>query len=159
MNTASCRSTIIFIDGERGILRYRGYPIEQVAEQSTYLEAAYLLINGELPTGPELEAWRWEVTHHTWIHENLKKFLDGFHHDAHPMAMLVSGAAALSTFHPDDKGGTDGKARRLQVVRLIAKMPTLAAFAYRHSLGMPYAYPDNELSYAGNFLNMFQLRY
>jgi len=151
MNTASCTSTITFIDGDRGILRYRGYPIEQLAEQSSYLETAYLLVHGELPTGAELEAWRWEITHHTWIHENLKKFLDGFHHDAHPMAMLVSAVAALSTFYPEAKQPGDG---RLQMVRLIAKMPTLAAFAYRHSLGMPYAYPDNDLSYAGNFLNM-----
>ncbi len=154
MNTASCRSTITFIDGDRGILRYRGYPIEQLAEQATYLETAYLLIHGELPTGPELDAWRWEITHHTWIHENLKKFLDSFHHDAHPMGMLVSAVAALSTFYPDAKNATDAETRRLQVVRLIAKMPTLAAFAYRHSLGMPYAYPDNDLSYTGNFLNM-----
>jgi citrate synthase len=154
MNTASCKSTVTFIDGDRGILRYRGYPIEQLAEQSSYLETAYLLIHGELPGGSELDAWRWEITHHTWIHENLKKFLDGFHHDAHPMAMLVSAVAALSTFYPDAKHASDGEARRLQIVRLIAKMPTLAAFAYRHSLGMPYAYPDNDLSYAGNFLNM-----
>ncbi len=154
LNTASCRSAITFIDGERGILRYRGYPIEQLAEQSNYLEVAYLLIHGELPTGPELDSWRWEITHHTWIHENLKKFLDGFHHDAHPMAMLVSAVAALSTFYPEAKAAADGETRRLQVIRLIAKMPTLAAFAYRHSLGMPYAYPDNDLSYTGNFLNM-----
>ena len=151
MNTASCTSAITFIDGDRGILRYRGYPIEQLAEQSSYLETAYLLVHGELPTGTELDAWRWEITHHTWIHENLKKFLDGFHHDAHPMAMLVSAVAALSTFYPEAKQPGDG---HLQMVRLIAKMPTLAAFAYRHSLGMPYAYPDNDLSYAGNFLNM-----
>ncbi|MBI4010670.1 MAG: citrate synthase [Candidatus Rokubacteria bacterium] len=154
MNTASCRSTITFIDGDKGILRYRGYPIEQLAEQSSYLETAYLLINGELPTGSELDAWRWEITHHTWVHESLKKFLDGFHYDAHAMAMLVSAVAALSTFYPDAKNSTDAEARHLQVVRLIAKMPTLAAFAYRHSLGMPYAYPDNDLSYPGNFLNM-----
>jgi citrate synthase len=158
MNTASCRSTITYIDGDRGILRYRGYPIEQLAEQASYLEIAYLLIHGELPTAAELEAWRWDVTHHTWIHENLKKFLDGFHHDAHPMAMLVSAVAALSTFYPDAKQATDAEVRRLQVVRLIAKMPTLAAFAYRHSLGMPYAYPDNDLSYSGNFLNMLWKR-
>ena len=154
MNTASCKSTITYIDGDRGILRYRGYPIEQLAEQSTYLETAYLVLHGELPTGPQLDAWRYEVTHHTWIHESLKKFLDGFHHDAHPMAMLVSAVAALSTFYPEAKNGADADTRRLQVVRLIAKMPTLAAFTYRHSLGMPYAYPDNDLSYAGNFLNM-----
>src|SRR5437867_1520439 len=148
------KSGITFIDGERGVLRYRGCPIEQLAEQSTYLETAYLLIHGELPTGPELDAWRWEITHHTWVHENLKKFLDGFHHDAHPMGMLVSATAALSTFYPEAKDGADPEARRLQVVRLIAKMPTLAAFTYRHSLGLPYAYPDNDLSYTGNFLNM-----
>ncbi len=154
MNTASCRSTITFIDGEKGILRYRGYPIEQLAEQSTYLETAYLLLHGELPTARQLADWTWQITHHTWIHENLKKFMDGFHHDAHPMGMLVSSVAALSTFYPEAKNGTDAETRRLQIVRLIAKMPTLAAFAYRHSLGMPYAYPDNDLSYTGNFLNM-----
>ena len=154
MNTASCRSTITYIDGDRGILEYRGYPIEQLAEQSSYLEVAYLLIHGQLPTESQLAKWRWEITHHTWIHENLKKFLDTFHHDAHPMAMLVSAVAALSTFYPEAKNGTDADVRQLQVVRLIAKMPTLAAFAYRHGLGMPYAYPDNDLSYAGNFLNM-----
>jgi citrate synthase len=154
MNTASCRSAITFIDGDRGILRYRGHPIEQLAERSTYLEVAYLLLNGELPAAAALEAWRWEVTHHTWIHENLKKFLDGFHHDAHPMAMLVSAVAALSTFYPEAKQHADTELRHLQVVRLIAKMPTLAAFAFRHSLGMPYAYPDNDLSYIGNFLSM-----
>jgi citrate synthase len=154
MNTASCRSTITYIDGDRGILEYRGYPIEQLAEQSSYLEVAYLLIHGQLPTGSQLAEWRWEITHHTWIHENLKKFLDTFHHDAHPMAMLVSAVAALSTFYPEAKNGADAEVRHLQAVRLIAKMPTLAAFAYRHGLGMPYAYPDNDLSYAGNFLNM-----
>jgi citrate synthase len=154
MNTASCKSTITFIDGDRGILRYRGYPIEQLAEHASYLETAYLLLRGELPTRSELDAWQWEITHHTWIHENLKKFLDGFHHDAHPMAMLVSAVAALSTFYPGAKDMSTAENRDLQVVRLIAKMPTLAAFAYRHSLGMPYAYPDNDLSYAGNFLNM-----
>jgi citrate synthase len=154
MNTASCKSTITFIDGDRGKLQYRGYPIEQLAEESSYLETAYLLLHGELPTTAELEAWRWEITHHTWIHENLKKVLDGFHYDAHPMAMLVSAVAALSTFYPEAKQATDAEVRRLQVVRLIAKMPTLAAFAYRHSLGMPYNYPDNDLSYPGNFLNL-----
>ncbi|MFQ5829855.1 MAG: citrate synthase [Candidatus Methylomirabilia bacterium] len=154
MNTASCKSAITFIDGDRGILQYRGYPIEQLAERSTYLEVAYLVIHGELPTSAQLEDWTWQITHHTWIHENLKKFLDGFHYDAHPMARLVSAAAALSTFYPEAKRGSDAEIRHLQVVRLIAKMPTLAAFAYRHSLGMPYAYPDNDLSYPGNFLNM-----
>ena len=154
MNTASCKSTITFIDGDKGILHYRGYPIEQLAEQSTYLEVAYLLLHGELPTADQLSDWAWKITHHTWIHENLKKFMDGFHHDAHPMGMLVSVVAALSPFYPEAKNGTDQETRQLQIVRLIAKMPTLAAFTYRHSLGMPYAYPDNDLSYTGNFLNM-----
>ncbi len=153
-NTASTISRITEIDGDRGILRYRGYPIEELAERSTYLEVAYLLLNGSLPTLAEMDAWVWEVTHHTWVHENVKKFMDGFHHDAHPMGMLVSTVAALSTFYPEAKDGVDLANRKLQIVRLIAKMPTMAAFAYRHSLGMPYAYPDNELSYTGNFLNM-----
>jgi len=153
-NTASCRSAITHIDGERGILRYRGYPIEQLAEQSTYLETAYLILYGELPTRQQLEEWTWEITHHTMIHESIKKFLDGFHHDAHPMGMLVGTVGALSTFYPDAKDIRNRETRRKQVVRLIAKMPTLAAFAYRHSLGRPYAYPDNDLSYTGNFLNM-----
>jgi citrate synthase len=154
VNTASTISRITEIDGDRGILRYRGYPIEELAERSSYLETAYLLIHGELPTVDELDAWVYEITHHTWVHENVKKFMDGFHHDAHPMGMLVSTVAALSTFYPEAKDGTDPATRRLQMVRLVAKMPTLAAFAYRHSLGMPYAYPDNTLSYTGNFLNM-----
>ena len=153
-NTASCRSTITFIDGDRGILSYRGYPIEQLAERSTYLETAYLILNGELPTQSQLDAWVLEVTHHTMIHESVKKFLDGFHYDAHPMGILVGTVAALSTFYPDAKNIQDPVCRRKQVIRLIAKMPTLAAFAYRHSLGRPYAYPDNDLSYTGNFLNM-----
>ena len=153
-NTASCRSTITHIDGERGILRYRGYPIEQLAESSTYLETAYLILYGELPTRQQLEEWTWEITHHTMIHESIKKFLDGFHHDAHPMGMLVGTVGALSTFYPDAQDINDKTTRRKQVVRLIAKMPTLAAFAFRHSLGRPYAYPDNDLSYTGNFLNM-----
>ncbi|MDQ7842338.1 MAG: citrate synthase [Armatimonadota bacterium] len=153
-NTASCRSAITHIDGERGILRYRGYPIEQLAESSTYLETAYLILYGELPTRQQLEEWTWEITHHTMIHESIKKFLDGFHYDAHPMGMLVGTVGALSTFYPDAKNIRDKAVRRKQVVRLIAKMPTLAAFAYRHSLGRPYVYPDNDLSYTGNFLNM-----
>src|SRR3990172_6259087 len=153
-NTASCRSSIPHIDGEAGILRYRGYPIEQLAESSTYLETAYLVLHGELPTRAQLDAWTWEVTHHTWIHESIKKFLDGFHYDAHPMGMLVGTVGALSTFYPDAKDIKAGAVRAKQVVRLIAKMPTLAAFAFRHSLGQPYVYPDNDLSYAGNFLNM-----
>jgi citrate synthase len=154
MNTASTVSRITEIDGDRGILRYRGYPIEELAERSNYLEVAYLLLHGELPTLDQMDRWVWEITHHTWIHENVKKFMDGFHHDAHPMGMLVSTVAALSTFYPEARDGTDAESRKLQVVRLIAKMPTLAAFAYRHSLGLPYAYPDNSLTYTGNFLNM-----
>jgi citrate synthase len=154
MNTAACRSAITFIDGDQGILRYRGYPIDQLAEKSTFLETAYLLLNGELPTAAELDAWVYQVTHHTIIHENIKKFIDGFHHDAHPMGMFVSAVAALSTFYPQAKQISDEKSRNNQIVRLIAKTPTLAAFAHRHSVGMPYAYPDNDLSYTGNFLNM-----
>ncbi|MBI4593589.1 MAG: citrate synthase [Candidatus Rokubacteria bacterium] len=154
MNTASTRSAITFIDGDHGILWYRGYPIEQLAETSTFLEVAYLFIHGELPTAPQLETWTWQVTHHTWVHENLKKFMDGFHPDAHPMSMLISSVAALSTFYPDAKVNRDPGHRELQIYRLIAKVPTLAAFAYRHSLGQPYVYPDNDLTYAGNFLNM-----
>jgi citrate synthase len=154
MNTASTRSTITFIDGDKGLLWYRGYPIEQLAEQTTFLEVAYLLIRGELPTRKALDEWTWQVTHHTWVHENLKKFMDGFHHDAHTMSMLISSVAALSTFYPDAKVNHDAGHRELQLFRLIAKMPTLAAYAYRHRLGQPYAYPDNDLSYPGNFLNM-----
>jgi citrate synthase len=154
VNTASCQSQVTFIDGDQGILRYRGYPIEQLAEKSTYLETAYLILYGELPTKSQLEDWSFNVIHHTLLHENVKKFIDGFHHDAHPMGMLVSTVAALSTFYPDAKNIHDKSCRRLQTYRLIGKMPTLAAFAYRHSCGLPYAYPDNELSYTGNFLNM-----
>jgi citrate synthase len=154
MNTAACRSAITFIDGDKGILRYRGYPIEQLAERSTFLETSYLLLDGELPSAVELDAWVYQVTHHTIIHENIKKFIDGFHHDAHPMGMFVSAVAALSTFYPDAKRIFDEQSRNTQIVRLIAKTPTLAAFAHRHSVGMPYAYPDNDLSYTGNFLNM-----
>jgi len=153
MNTASTTSRITEIDGDRGILRYRGYPIEELAERSNYLEVAYLLLHGELPTLGQMDEWVYQITHHTWIHENIKKFMDGFHYDAHPMGMLVSTVGALSTFYPEARE-SDPETRRLQIVRLIAKMPTLAAFAFRHSLGMPYAYPDNGLSYVGNFLNM-----
>jgi citrate synthase len=153
-NTALCKSKVTFIDGDAGILRYRGYPIEELAERSTYLETAYLILFGELPTRKQLEDWTYHVTHHTFIHESIKKFLDGFHYDAHPMGMLISTIAALSTFYPDARHIFDAESRRKQTYRLIGKMPTLAAFAYRHSLGMPYAYPDNELSYPGNFLNM-----
>jgi citrate synthase len=154
MNTASCKSRVTFIDGDRGILRYRGYPIEQLAERSNYLEVAYLILHGELPTAAELRDWTWHITHHTFIHENIKKFIDGFHYDAHPMGMLVSAVGALSTFYTEAKDIFNAELRSKQIFRLIAKMPTLAAFAYRHSIGMPYNYPDNELSYTGNFLNM-----
>jgi len=153
-NTASCISRITYIDGDRGILRYRGYPIEQLAEKSTYLETAYLLLNGELPSAAQLKDWQSHVTRHTFIHESIKKFLDGFHYDAHPMGMLISTIAGLSTFYPDAKHIFDPESRKKQTYRLIGKMPTLAAFAYRHTLGMPYVYPDNDLSYTGNFLNM-----
>ena len=154
MNTSSCQSKITFIDGEKGILRYRGYPIEELAEKSTYLETAYLVLHGELPSKAELDGWVHDISYHTNIHENIKKFMDGFHHDAHTMGMLVSTVAALSTFYPDAGNIFDAELRRQQTYRLIGKMPTLAAFAYRHRLGMPYAYPDNDLSYTGNFLNM-----
>ena len=153
-NTASCRSEITFIDGAAGILEYRGYPIEQLAENSNFLEVAYLLVHGELPTTDQYEDWVYEITHHTFIHENIKKFIDGFHHDAHPMGILVSTVGALSTFYPEAKDHTDADVRHQQIVRLIAKFPTLAAFAYRHSIGMRFAYPDNDLSFSGNFLNM-----
>jgi citrate synthase len=153
-NTASCRSTITYIDGDEGILRYRGYPVEQLAEHSDFLEVSWLLLKGELPTAAEYARWKHDITHHTFIHENVKKFIDGFHHDAHPMGILVSTVAALSTFYPEAKGLKDSEMRALQIVRLIAKFPTLAAFAFRHSIGMRFAYPDNDLSFAGNFLNM-----
>jgi len=163
MNTAMCRSAVTYIDGDRGILQYRGYPIEQLADRSTFLEVAYLLLNGELPTQDELDTWKSQVTHHTFVHENVKKFIDGFHHDAHPMGILCSTVAALSTFYPEAKSIRDDAIRGEEIVRLIAKMPTMAAFAYRHAVGLPYAYPDNDLSYAGNFLNMMwkttELRY
>ena len=154
MNTAACKSKITFIDGDKGILRYRGYPIEQLAEKCTYLEVAYLLIHGELPTKAQLEDWTNNITTHTFVHESMKKFMDGFHYDAHPMGMFVSSVAALSTFYPSAKKIDDPNERMLTVYRLIGKVPTLAAFAYRHSMGMPYVHPDNELSYAANFLNM-----
>jgi len=154
MNTGSTRSALTFIDGDKGILWYRGYPIEQLAEHSTFLEVAYLLIRGELPTAKALDEWTWQITHHTWVHENVKKFMDGFHHDAHPMGMFISTVAALSTFYPDAKVNHDHGHRDLQIYRLIAKVPTIAAFAYRHILGQPYAYPDNDLTYVGNFLSM-----
>jgi citrate synthase len=154
MNTASCMSRITYIDGDQGILNYRGYPIEQLAEKSTFLETAYLLLFGDLPAKQQLEDWKYHITHHTIIHRNIEKFIDGFHYDAHPMGMLLSTVAAMSTFYPDATNITDLELRTLQTYRLIAKMPTLAAFAYRHSIGMPFAYPDNDLEYTGNFLNM-----
>jgi citrate synthase len=154
MNTASCRSAITFIDGEKGILRYRGYPIEELARHSSFLDVAYLLLEGELPGKEDSASWSYEISHHTYAHENVKKFIDGFHHDAHPMGILVSTVAALSTFYPEARHVHDQGVQRKQIVRLIAKMPTLAAFAYRHAQGLPYAYPDDDLSYAGNFLNM-----
>ena len=153
-NTASCKSRITFIDGDKGILNYRGYPIEQLAERSNYLETAYLILHGELPSKPEYDAWVHNITHHTIVHENVKELMGSFRYDAHPMGMLMSTVAALSTFYPGARSVHEPQARRDQIFRLIAKMPTLAAFAYRHSVGMPFAYPDNDLSYCGNFLNM-----
>ncbi len=163
MNTASCRSAITFLDGERGVLEYRGYPIEQLAEKSTYLEVAYLLIFGELPTADELEEWRHKITIHTFVHENIKRFMQGFRHDAHPMGMLLGSVGAMSTFYPDANQIGDRANREIQTIRLIAKMPTLAAFSYRHGLGQPYVYPVNDLGYCGNLLSMLykmtELRY
>jgi len=154
MNTASCRSRITFIDGDRGILRYRGYPIEQLAERSTYLETAYLILKGELPLKRQHDAWVHAITYHTFVHENVKELMAGFRYDAHPMGMLASTVAALSTFYPDAKEIHDPGVRDKQVHRLIAKIPTLAAFAYRHARGLPYVYPDNQLGYCANFLRM-----
>jgi citrate synthase len=154
MNTASCKSTITYIDGDKGILMYRGYPIEQLAEKCSYLDVAYLLVYGELPNKTQLEEWAAHITTHTFVHENIKKLMDGFHHDAHPMGMFVSTIGALSTFYPTAKRINDAAERTLTIYRLIGKVPTLAAFAYRHSMGMPYVHPDNEMSYAGNFLSM-----
>ncbi|MFC7625140.1 citrate synthase [Microlunatus sp. GCM10028923] len=154
VNTSSCRSAITYIDGEAGILEYRGYPIEQLAESSTYLEVAYLLLNGELPTTDQLAEWTHEVTYHTFVHENLKQFIQGFRYDAHPMAMLMAGVSALSTFYPEAVQIDDAENRQLQITRMIAKMPTLGAFAFRHQQGKPYIYPDNGLSYTANFLAM-----
>jgi citrate synthase len=153
-NTAACQSAITFIDGDQGILRYRGYPIEQLAENCTFLEVAYLLLFGELPKPSELADWESQVKKHTMVHENVKKFMDGFHHDAHPMGMLVSTVAALSTFYPSARHIKDRRERMLEVLRLVGKMPTIAAYCYRHSLGLPYIHPDNTLSYAENFMNM-----
>ncbi|MGH2905625.1 MAG: citrate synthase [Solirubrobacterales bacterium] len=154
LNTASCRSAITYIDGDKGILQHRGYTIEDLCEHSSYLEVAYLLIHGELPTEDQLQTWIHEITMHTFVHESLKTFVQGFRYDAHPMGMLLATVGALSTFYPDAKHIDDPEERRMAAIRLIAKMPTLAAFAYRHSMGMPYVYPDNDLDYAGNFLGM-----
>src|SRR5580765_7057278 len=154
MNTSSCKSRITFIDGDKGILEYRGYPIDELAEKSTYLEVAYLLLYGELPNEKQLADWTWEITHHTFINESIKKVMDGFHYNAHPMGVLIATLGALGTFYPDAKDIFNQDSRRKQIYRLIAKVPTIAAFAYRHRVGMPYAYPDNDLSYEGNFLNM-----
>jgi citrate synthase len=153
-NTASCRSSITFIDGEAGVLQHRGYPIEQLCEHSTYLEVAYLLIKGALPTRSQLEQWVHEITMHTFVHENVKGFMQGFRYDANPMGMLVASVGALSTFYPDANQIRDEQVRHIQITRLLAKMPTLAAFAFRHAAGQPYVYPDNDLAYAGNFLSM-----
>ena len=153
-NTASCRSRITFIDGDKGILRYRGYPIEELAEKSNYLEVAYLIVKGELPDREHYERWENNIKIHTMVHENIKKFMEGYRYDAHPMGMLLGTVGALSTFYPDANDIHDLESRRLQTRRLIGKMPTLAAFAYRHTKGLPYVYPDNELSYTGNLLSM-----
>ncbi len=154
MNTAVCRSAITYIDGDKGILLYRGYPIEQLAEESTYLETTYLILNGELPSAAALQEWERQITMHTMVHENIKKFMEGFTYDAHPMGVFVSTVAAMSTFYRDGKQIFDTERRKLQILRLIAKTPTFAAYAYRHSIGRPYVYPDNDLSFTGNFLNM-----
>jgi citrate synthase len=153
-NTASCRSAITYIDGDAGILQHRGYPIEQLCEHSSYLEVAYLIINGALPTSAQLDAWVHEITIHTFVHENVKDFMQGFRYDANPMGMLVASVGALSTFYPDAHRVHDGDVRAIEIIRLLAKMPTLAAFAFRHNMGQPYVYPDNDLDYAGNFLSM-----
>ena len=154
MNTSSCQSSITFIDGDKGILRYRGYPIEQLAGNCSYLEVAYLLLHGDLPTEAELQGWVKDITYHTMLHENSKKLMESFHHDAHPMAMLISTLAALSTIYPESRNVHDAEVRKLAIRRLIAKAPTIAAYAYRHGLGLPYVYPDNDLSYTENFMNM-----
>ena len=154
MNTAACKSNITYIDGEKGILRYRGYPVEQLAEKGNFLETAYLILYGDLPTKSQYEKWVHNITYHTMIHENIKKLMDGFHYDAHPMGMFISTAAALSTFYQDAKNIQSAESRRKQTYRLIGKMPTIAAFAYRHSVGRPYVYPDNSLSYTANFMSM-----
>ncbi|MBB3088832.1 citrate synthase [Nocardioides albus] len=154
VNTASCRSSVTYIDGDKGVLEYRGYPIEQLAEKSSFLEVSYLLVHGALPTKEEYDAWVHEITFHTFVHENIKEFMQGFRYDAHPMGMLMASVGAMSTFYPDAANISDPDNRRLQIIRLIAKMPTLGAWAFRHAQGKPYVYPDNDLSYTGNFLSM-----
>ena len=154
VNTASCRSSVTYIDGEKGILEYRGYPIEQLAEKSTFLEVAYLLVHGVLPTKAEYDAWVHEITYHTFVHENVKEFMQGFRYDAHPMGMLMASVGALSTFYPDARNIQDADNRHMQIVRMIAKMPTLGAWSFRHAQGKPYVYPDNDLGYTANFLSM-----
>jgi len=156
LNTANCRSAITFIDGDKGILEYRGYPIEQLAEKSSYLEVAYLLLNGELPSRKQLDEFVHTVTHHTYVHENIKEYLDGFRYDAHPMSMLAATVSALSSFYPEAKNIKDAQNRRIQQIRMVAKMPTIAAFSFRHSMGLPYVYPNNDLSFVGNFLAMIK---
>ena len=162
-NTASTKSTITFIDGDKGILRYRGYPIEQLAEKANFLEVAYLILNGELPNQSDYDKWEYDVLHHTFLHENLKNLMQAFRYDAHPMGMFISSVAALSTFYPEANQVLDPEVRYKQIVRLVAKVPTIAAFSYRNTRGLPYVYPDNDLSYAGNFLrmldNMTQVKY
>lgn len=154
MNTASTKSTITYIDGDKGILRYRGYPIEQLAEKSNYLEVAYLILFGELPTKEQYDQWEYDILHHTFVHENIKRLMQAFRHDAHPMGMFIATVAAMSTFYPEGRDIKNEDTRMKQIQRLIAKVPTVAAFSYRHSRGLPYVYPDNDLSYTGNFLNM-----
>ncbi|MDX6307796.1 MAG: citrate synthase [Nocardioidaceae bacterium] len=154
VNTASCRSSVTFIDGEKGVLEYRGYPIEQLAAKSTYLEVAYLLVHGELPTKHQYESWEHQITFHTFVHENIKSFMEGFRYDAHPMGMLLASVGALSTFYPESRNIADPNVREMQIIRMIAKMPTLGAWAFRHAQGKPYVYPDNDLGYCANFLAM-----
>jgi citrate synthase len=154
VNTASCRSAVTYIDGDKGILEYRGYPIEQLAEKSNFLEVAYLLIHGSLPSKAEYDAWVHEITFHTFVHENVKSFMEGFRYDAHPMGMLMASVGALSTFYPDARNISDAENRHMQIVRMIAKMPTLGAWSFRHAQGKPFIYPDNDLSYTANFLSM-----
>ena len=156
LNTANCRSAITFIDGDKGILEYRGYPIEQLAEKSSFLEVSYLLLNGELPSRKQLDDFVYTVTHHTYVHENIKAYMDGFRYDAHPMSMLAATVAALSSFYPEAKNIKDARNRRVQQIRMLAKMPTIAAFSFRHSMGLPYIYPNNDLSFVGNFLAMIK---